>query len=271
MNEKYRKLQEPLKVDDIELKVKSCTENGMQILLYKTERVDAERLSEVFGGKWKREHYIDANKNVVCKISIYDEEIKEWISRENVGDSGEIEKIKGCYTDSFKRAGYSWGIGTELYNSPFIWINNTNCPMKPNKSGKFEPEERGFLKKCVVSKFQIVNQMVFVEIKKKNDVLFTNFNTNTQQNTNEKKQEKPTEQITQQPIKTKEEAKPVAENPQRKITNNERDELLALISDAQKDVSKLCNYYKVTAISELSYIQYASAKASCEKAINDMN
>ncbi len=92
-----------------------------------------------------------------------------------------------------------------------------------------------------------------------------------ERNANTTKQEKPTEQNTQQPIKTKEEAKPVVENPQRKITNNERDELLALVSDAQKDVSKLCNYYKVTAISELSYIQYASAKASCEKAINDMN
>ena len=175
MNDKYKKLQEQLTAKDIELKVKSCTENGMQILLYKTERVDAERLSDIFGGKWKREHYIDANKNVVCKISIYDEEIKEWISRENVGDSGEIEKIKGCYTDSFKRAGYSWGIGTELYNSPFIWINNTNCPMKQNKAGKFEPEDRGFLKKCVVSKFEIVNQMVFVEIKKDSKVIFTNF------------------------------------------------------------------------------------------------
>ena len=68
-----------------------------------------------------------------------------------------------------------------------------------------------------------------------------------------------------------EQVKPVAENLQRKITNNERDELLVLISDAAKDVTKLCNYYKVAAISELTYIQYASAKATCEKAINDMN
>jgi len=74
-----------------------------------------------------------------------------------------------------------------------------------------------------------------------------------------------------EPIKTKEQAKPVAENPQRKITDNERDELIKLISDAEKDIAKICSHYKVAAISELLYIQYASAKAICEKAINDMN
>ena len=32
------------------------------------------------------------------------------------------EKEKGHYSDSFKRAGFRWGIGVELYNSPFIFL-----------------------------------------------------------------------------------------------------------------------------------------------------
>lgn len=276
MNEKYKRLKEPLTAQDIELRVGTVGEKGVTLLLYKTARVDLKRLDDVFELTWQRHHYIDSKGNVVCKISIYDTDLKEWISREDVGTESNTEKEKGAYSDSFKRAGSSWGIGVELYNAPFIFVKcETVGKGDKNKYGKYNSyelkEKYYFNSDVVVTKFVVVNSEVFVEIKKKNDVLFTNFNANTQQNINEKKQEKPTEQNTQQLIKTKEEAKPVAENPQRKITNNERDELLALISDAQKDVSKLCNHYKVTAISELSYIQYASAKAVCEKAINDMN
>lgn len=31
-------------------------------------------------------------------------------------------KEKGEASDALKRAGFTWGIGVELYNSPFIWI-----------------------------------------------------------------------------------------------------------------------------------------------------
>ena len=81
----------------------------------------------------------------------------------------------------------------------------------------------------------------------------------------EKKQEP------QKPVEKKQELQKQVENSNRKITDKERDELQQLISDANKDIIKLCAYYKVEALSELTYIQYQSTKATCKKAINDMN
>lgn len=211
MNEKYKRLKEPLTAQDIELRVGTVGEKGVTLLLYKTARVDLKRLDDVFELTWQRHHYIDSKGNVVCKISIYDTDLKEWISREDVGTESNTEKEKGAYSDSFKRAGSSWGIGVELYNAPFIFVKcETVGKGEKNQYGKYksyELKDRYYFNDVIVTKFAVVNSEVFVEIKKKNDVLFTNFNANTQQNTNEKKQEKPTEQNTQQLIKTKEEAK----------------------------------------------------------------
>lgn len=75
----------------------------------------------------------------------------------------------------------------------------------------------------------------------------------------------------QKPVEKKQEPQKPVENSNRKITTQERDELQKLIADADKDIVKLCEYYKVEALSELTYIQFRSAKATCEKAINDMN
>jgi len=75
----------------------------------------------------------------------------------------------------------------------------------------------------------------------------------------------------QKPVEKKQEPQKPVENANRKITNQERDELQKLIADADKDIVKLCEYYKVQALSELTYIQFRSAKATCEKTINDMN
>ena len=36
-------------------------------------------------------------------------------------------KEKGEASDSFKRAGFKWGIGRELYTSPFIYISADKC------------------------------------------------------------------------------------------------------------------------------------------------
>lgn len=75
----------------------------------------------------------------------------------------------------------------------------------------------------------------------------------------------------QKPVEKKQEPQKQSENSNRKITTQERDELQQLIYDAGKDIEKLCLYYKVEALNQLTYIQYRSAKASCEKAINEMN
>jgi hypothetical protein len=131
MKEKYEKLCQPLTVDDVEVRVGNVMKdkNTYSLLLYKTSRVDQNRLDSAVGhGGWKREHKNDSKGNVICILSIYDEDKKEWIHKEDVGTPSNTEAIKGAYSDSFKRACFNWGIGRELYQSPSLLF--TGLPPK---------------------------------------------------------------------------------------------------------------------------------------------
>ena len=112
-----------LEASDIDVRIGTLKAGkGVSLLLYKDARVDIEILNSS-GVIWKREHNTDASH---CTVSIYNEDIKQWISRTDVGTESNVEKVKGMASDSFKRACVNFGIGIELYSSPFIWINNDN-------------------------------------------------------------------------------------------------------------------------------------------------
>lgn len=123
-----------LKADEIEVRVGSINEKGATLLLYKDARCDMNLLDES-GYKWKREHQLINNK-LFCTVSVYDSEIKEWISRQDVGVESNTEATKGEASDSFKRACFNWGIGRELYSAPFVWIAAEKYTATTNKSGK---------------------------------------------------------------------------------------------------------------------------------------
>lgn len=115
------KLREPLPIQSIDFRVQSINKGGYAtILAYKDARIDMQRLDEVCGAlNWKREHTRD-NHN--CIVSIWNEETKQWISKEDTGTESNTEKEKGLASDSFKRACFNWGIGRELYDYPVIQI-----------------------------------------------------------------------------------------------------------------------------------------------------
>ena len=109
-----------LKANEIDCRVSQINEKGLALLLYKDARVDMDILDETVGAKnWQRKHTRD---NANCIIEIWDEDKKEWISKEDTGTESFTEKEKGLASDSFKRAGFNWGIGRELYTAPFIYI-----------------------------------------------------------------------------------------------------------------------------------------------------
>ena len=60
--------------------------------------------------------------SLYCTVSIWDSEKKTWISKQDVGTTGDFEKEKSAASDSFKRACVNLGIGRELYTAPFIFI-----------------------------------------------------------------------------------------------------------------------------------------------------
>ena len=55
--------------------------------------------------------------------------------KSDCGTESNTEAQKGEASDSFKRACFNWGIGRELYTSPFIWIKAEDCNIK-DKNGK---------------------------------------------------------------------------------------------------------------------------------------
>ncbi len=128
------KLKDPLQINDIDFRIQSINKGGYAtVLAYKNARVDMNRLDDVCGAlNWKREHL---NNNANCIISIWDEEKKQWVSKEDTGAESFTEKEKGLASDSFKRAGFNWGIGRELYDYPVIQIklNADEFEVKDNR------------------------------------------------------------------------------------------------------------------------------------------
>lgn len=107
-----------LKADEIDVRINQIASNYCTMLLYKDARCDMNILDETVGAmNWCRGHSRD---NANCEVSIWDDEKKQWITKEDTGTESFSEAEKGLASDSFKRACVNWGIGRELYSSPNI-------------------------------------------------------------------------------------------------------------------------------------------------------
>lgn len=127
-----------LKPEEIEVRVQTVKENGVSALLYKTARTDYALLDETVGMyNWQNDYKVVDGK-MYCGIGIYDATREHWIWKYNCGTESNQDAEKGQASDAMKRAGFAWGIGTELYSSPFIWIPAEKCTIKPlpSKDGK---------------------------------------------------------------------------------------------------------------------------------------
>ena len=122
-----------LTADEIECRVATVSQKGCSLLLYKDARCDMNILDETVGSKnWQRKHTRD---NANCIVSIWDEDKKQWIEKEDTGTESYTEKEKGQASDSFKRACFNWGIGRELYTAPFIWVGSDKCAIQQKSNG----------------------------------------------------------------------------------------------------------------------------------------
>ena len=127
-----------LYADEIECRVARCTQSGVQLLLYKDARCDMNILDETVGlANWQRRH-AEHKGNLFCSVGInvnHDcNDAPLWIWKEDAGAESNTEAEKGHASDSFKRACVNWGIGRELYSSPFIWISGVS---EINDKGKW--------------------------------------------------------------------------------------------------------------------------------------
>lgn len=109
-----------LRPEEIEVRAARCTQKGVQLLLYKDARCDMAMLDETLGPEnWQRKHE-EHNGNLFCSVGVKTDD--GWVWKEDAGAESNTEAEKGHASDSFKRACVNWGIGRELYTSPFIWV-----------------------------------------------------------------------------------------------------------------------------------------------------
>lgn len=181
-----------LTANDIECRVQSVKQNGLVLLLYKNARVDMNILDEAVGAEnWQREHY-ECKSNLFCRVGINvnagftthvdnDENVYVtplWVWKSDCGTESNTEAQKGEASDSFKRACFNWGIGRELYTSPFIWIPARYCRIENGKCSDKFAVEKIIIKNKRITAVSILNtsieggkkeQRCFVWQEKKNE------------------------------------------------------------------------------------------------------
>lgn len=144
-----------LKPDEIEVRVGTVGAKGVTMLLYKNARVDRQILDETFGQLNWQDRYSEHKGNLFCSIGVYDADKKEWVWKEDCGTESMTEKEKGEASDAFKRAGFRWGIGIELYSSPFIFMQVATVPDAYNK-GKYKLNNPAELRGIYVAEIKTV-------------------------------------------------------------------------------------------------------------------
>lgn len=121
-----------LKASEVECRVGMQSASGLTLLLYKDARVDMAILDETVGQEnWQCRFY--EHKGILfCSLGVRIH--GEWIWKDDAGSESNTEAEKGNASDARKRAAVCFGIGRELYTSPFIWIKNDDFTM--NDKGK---------------------------------------------------------------------------------------------------------------------------------------
>lgn len=176
-----------LKASEIDCRIQSIWQNktkaiGATILLYKDARVDMNILDETVGAmNWQRGHSV-VDGNLYCTISIWDETKGQWVSKSDVGTESNTEKEKGQASDSFKRAGFNWGIGRELYTAPFVYITLQDGEWYEGRDGK--PKSNAKFKVKDISYDENRNIVRLIVVDSKGKVRYT-FGENAQQQTQE--------------------------------------------------------------------------------------
>lgn len=149
----------PLRADEIEVRVAQIKSDPKQkgfgkvkLLLYKNARVDMTVLDEEIGpDKWQRDHK-EVKGNLFCGIGIKFED--DWVWKWDCGTESYTEKEKGEASDSFKRAGFNWGIGRELYTAPNIVLQGIE--VKENGRGGLELKNPFDLYGLFVQEFETI-------------------------------------------------------------------------------------------------------------------
>lgn len=145
-----------LTADEIECRISQISDKGLSLLLYKTARTDANLLDEKYGPfEWQNDFKV-VDGVLYGGIGISDNQggfVWKW----DAGTESNTEAEKGRASDAFKRAGFKWGIGRELYTAPRIWISADKCNIRDRKCyDSFEVEKIVYNDKQEISGLSIL-------------------------------------------------------------------------------------------------------------------
>ena len=145
-----------LEADEIETRVSRYIEGeGASLLLYKTARVDMDILDETYGAAAWQNKYLEIKGVLYCGIAV--DGVWKW----DCGVESNSSAEKGEASDAFKRAGFRWGIGRELYSAPFIWIPEDTFRTKV-VNGKRTPKDH-FIVNAI--EYNAKRKICFLQIK----------------------------------------------------------------------------------------------------------
>ena len=137
-----------LKPEEIEVRVGTTTKNdsgkvvAFNLLLYKTARVDTTILDETFGIFGWKNNYYQVKNTMICSVSIWDEDKKEWINKDNGGDDDfTVEQVKAECSDSMKRCCFNLGIGKKLYSASKIYMRVDKDKYQSTEKDYFKVDE----------------------------------------------------------------------------------------------------------------------------------
>lgn len=119
----FKALSAPFRPDLVSWRVGSTTQDkkkGMA-LAYIDARDVMVRLDEVCGPEnWQRRYPWSEGKRLCCEIGIKVD--GEWVWKSDGAGDTDVEAEKGSFSDAFKRAAVSWGIGRYLYELDSPWV-----------------------------------------------------------------------------------------------------------------------------------------------------
>lgn len=92
-----------LTAEEIEVRVSRCNNWGVDLLLYKTARVDADILDETVGpDNWQCRFY-EHKGTMFCSLGIRitrEDGTSEWVWKDDAGSPSNMESVKGEASDA---------------------------------------------------------------------------------------------------------------------------------------------------------------------------
>ena len=151
--------------DEMEVRVHSVSEKGAVLLIYKDARADMRILDETVGPAFWQKRFYEHKGTLFCSVGIYIDASMGWVWKDDAGAPSNMEAVKGEASDAFKRSCTNWGIGRELYTSPFIWVPAQSINVRPGKNGKPQCFDRFRVEKVRIEDGRITGLSIWNETK----------------------------------------------------------------------------------------------------------